>query len=157
MEAFMGEKQYKVVNGTSYDVRTDDEVIRILEDARYNCKRIRIFYGDITTGKCWNEEFDVIGIVGRSMGPIRIPILCRTKRSSGGGAILDNCIVKITIDKYTVYQHENFHIGNIEMKPYSIDGHDTSVYIDNVNVANFESKEKAERWVSFIKGERNAA
>lgn len=104
------EKQYKVVNGISFDARTPDNVCNIL--ARHcggRNQRVRIFLGDTKTGKDWCEVYDTIGYIGRSTGTIKIPLMIPRVDSCGGGAILDYCIVKITIDKQTVYQHPNYH------------------------------------------------
>ena len=92
-------KKYKVVNGTSYDDRTPDEVIKILEKSRLDKIRIVLDYGDTKTGKSWNEQFDVTGTIGRSTGNIKIPILIHNSRSIGGGAILDHCIIGIKTSK----------------------------------------------------------
>lgn len=104
---------YKVVNGTSYDVNTNDEVIRILEICMKNRTRIVLDYGD-STGQSWGEDLDTTGYVGRSTGSIKIPLLVYNKRSSGGGAILTSCIIKIStsIGKCSLYEHPNY-------KPYS--------------------------------------
>jgi hypothetical protein len=87
--------KYKLVNGTSYDKRTDDEVIRVLEYCRMNDIRVVLDYGDTKTGRSWNEIDDVTGRVDRSCGPIKIPILLHNKRSMGGGAVLTHCIIGI--------------------------------------------------------------
>lgn len=107
----MDEKSYKVVNGTSYDARTNDEVIRILEICRENKCRIVLDYGDVQTGKSWGETNDITGYVGRSTGNVRIPILVYNKRSTGGGGILDHCIVRIltSIGKCELYRHPSYH------------------------------------------------
>jgi len=103
-------KEYKLLNGISFSKTTPDKVCQILAN---HCggrnTRIRIFLGDEKTGKDWLEVWDTIGYVGRSTGNIKIPLLIRRKDSWGGGAILDDCIVKITIDKCVVYQHPNYH------------------------------------------------
>lgn len=89
----MSDKKYKVVNGTHYDERTPDEVIRILEHSRRTKQRLIISYGDPTTLKFWEN---VRGCVGRSVGGDKpIPLLIRTSRSLGGEAILDYCIIEI--------------------------------------------------------------
>ena len=103
-------KNYKVANNTWYNENANEEVIRILEDARINNLRVRIFYGDYKTGEDWLEDCDVIGRIGRSCGRIQIPLLLKKSNSTGGGGISTSCIVKITIDKKIVYQHENYHI-----------------------------------------------
>ena len=107
--------EYKEVNGTMYNVDTPDEVIQWLETSRERQQRIRIFYGDTVTGKDWCEVFDTIGCVGRSTGKHKIPLLIKSKRSLGGGAILDHCIVRITTKGSngkirTVYEHPKYHL-----------------------------------------------
>jgi len=153
-------KEYKVINDTSYHKETNDKVISILENARISNKRIRIFYGDTKTGRDWKEEFDTIGTIGRSTGINKIPLLIKQSNSWGGGALLDHCIVKITIDKKVVYQHENYHIGEFEIKDASeeVKKHDlfVSVFCDNENIANFKTAKQAERYVEFLKGNRNS-
>jgi hypothetical protein len=87
------DKQYKIVNGTSYDVRTSGEVIEILESCRIKGIRIRIFYG--SEGHCWNEENDMIGTIGRSTGDNKVTLLIKNKNSIGGNSLLDHCVVRI--------------------------------------------------------------
>jgi hypothetical protein len=103
--------KYKEINGTSYNSETSKEVIDVLENARKNKIRIVVDYGDIETGKSWNEEFGVCGYVGRSTGKIKIPLLVYNKRSFGGGGILDSCIIKISTSagKKVLYQHEKYN------------------------------------------------
>ena len=88
-------KQYKIENGTSYDARTPDEVIGVLEKARQNRTRLHVSLGDLATGRDWLEEFECFGFIGRSMGPTKVPLILPLCQSMGGGAILDHCIVRI--------------------------------------------------------------
>lgn len=100
-------------NGTSYASTTPDEVVRILEQSRLHGTRIRIHYGDVETGRDWMDENDVRGTVGRSTGPIKIPLMIATSRSSGGGGILDHCIVRIrpsTGAGPDLYRHPGYHL-----------------------------------------------
>ena len=83
------------IAGTSYAVDTAPEVVRILEDSRLRRKRIAITYGDTKTGRAWDDRPER-GHVGRSGGTEKIPLLIKTRASSGGGGILDNRIVLIT-------------------------------------------------------------
>lgn len=144
--------KYKIMNGTAYHVETNDKVVNILENARMSKRRIRVFYGDIETGKCWNEEYDVIGRVSRSCGEIKVPLLIHNSNSSGGGHMLDNCIVRITIDKVDMYKHKNFHNDNFNIKQ---EDDVFSVRIEEEVQARFKKLEQAERYVKFLKGERN--
>jgi len=142
-------------NGTCYHKDTPQAVIDILERSRYRGDRIRVFYGDTKTGKCWNEEHDVIGYVGRSTGRIKIPLLIYDKRSIGGGAMLDHCIIKI-INKYckTLYQHENFSTGKISLGLSDDNNFIETVKIDDKTHANFKKAGQAQRWIDFITGKR---
>lgn len=148
-----------VSSGIAYHAKTPDEIIEILEQARKNGKRIRLFYGDTKTGLDWCEESDTIGYVGHSTGEIKVPLLLSRRNSIGGGAILDHCIVRITIDKYDVYRHPNYHLPE-----FSIDYDKTSFteqpyFVTNKNknqiVAKFKTEKQAIKWLAFIKGERN--
>jgi hypothetical protein len=88
--------EYRIENGTAYHIDTPIRVIEILEKARQNRTRIRIWYGK--NGHCWNDEFGTIGTVGRSTGQYKIPLLIKNRRSIGGAAILDDCIVRIDVN-----------------------------------------------------------
>jgi hypothetical protein len=83
----------KTINSTSYHDETPESVIKWLETSRERKQRIRIFYGD--SSRCWNDEFNTIGYIGRSTGTEKIPLLIKNSRSYGGGAILDHCIIRI--------------------------------------------------------------
>ena len=104
-------KDYKVVNGTFYTSNTNNEIIEILENARKNGARIRVFYGNTVTGEDWLEDNDTIGTIGRTLGDVKSPILLKRKNSIGGGLILTENIVKITIDKRIYYIHDKYHIN----------------------------------------------
>ena len=146
---------YKVIDGVAFGKDTPDKVCRILYDAIRSRQRIRLFYGDRKTGKDWIEEYDTMGYVVRSANFNNVPLLVSNNRSMGGSYILLDSIVRITIDKRTVYQHPKYHIGKIEIRPSPYQGYSYGVFINGENHANFKTKEKAEKWVKFIKGESN--
>lgn len=108
---------YKIVNDTFYHNDTSERIIDILENARKNRgqTRLRFAYGDIKTGRDWGDTYDTVGYIGRSMGRIKIPLLIKTTRSSGGPGLLDHCIIRIeqkTSPKGSyqeVYRHPSYH------------------------------------------------
>ena len=102
---------YRQVNGTFYDERTPGEVIRVLESARQNRIRLHISLGNTETGRDWLEEFETHGYIGRSMGPVKVPLLIANRRSLGGGAILDHCVVRIrtAAGGWVLWQHPAYH------------------------------------------------
>ena len=152
-------KTYKIVNGTSYDIRTPDEVIRVLENARLNRTRLHISLGHTdgsNAGLDWLEEFESHGYIGRSMGPIKVPLLVANRRSLGGGALLDHCIVRIrhSAGGRVLWQHPAYHFGSMEIrsKAESVvlpDGRVLTVDVlrDGEPHAAFENITQARRWV----------
>ena len=105
--------EYKIVNGTSYRLATDPAVVSILEQCRERGTRISVAYGNTTTGKDWGEERDIVGRVGRSCGPVKVPLLEYNRRSIGGSAALDHCIVLIQESRggRVLYSHPAYHVG----------------------------------------------
>ena len=100
---------------TYFHPETPQEIREILETARRKGTRIRVHYGDTVTGRDWEERYDVAGRVGRSMGPCKVPILLHNRRSMGGGAMLDHCIVRIRFanarEGGDLYRHPKYHRG----------------------------------------------
>lgn len=85
-----------IVNGTTYKDDTPKEVVEILEKWRVNGRdisRIRVHYGDVQTGRPWGDT--ETGYIGRSMGPVKIPLMIHNKRSLGGPGLLEHCIIMI--------------------------------------------------------------
>lgn len=143
-----------VVNGTTYHEQTAPEVIRILENSRANRQRIRIHYGDTTTGRDWLEEFDVCRRVGRSTGSEKIPLLIASARSIGGPGILDHCIVKITTTtnpRRVLYSVPNYHYGKPALieTPVDVDGipYASTVTIDGNVHARFRTANGGANWL----------
>ena len=168
-----GMEYHQLDNGTCYSVLTPVRVVEILEKYRNGETRIRVFYGDQETGHCWMEENDTMGTIGRSTGRIKVPLLIKTKRSFGGGAILDSAIVKITVKipgvvtPQIVYQHPKFNTPLITIRTILshdycggvnlwAEGYTYAVDFDGVSNANFKTKEQARRYIAFMEGRRNS-
>lgn len=158
----------KVVNDTSYSDQTPDEVIRVLENARTSRTGLQISYGETdpekgAVGRDWLEEFDTIGLIGRSTGPVKIPIVLKNAKSSGGFGLLDRCIVRIrTTTGRVFYQHPQYHYGKITLElkkqpTQMANGRTLTVDVrrDGEVHASFPTMEAARRWVRKLglKGE----
>ena len=152
-------RTYKITNGTYYDARTPDEIIEILENSRQSRTRLHISLGDTNTGRDWLEEHESQGYVGRSMGPVKAPLLVATRRSVGGGTILDHCIVRIrhSCGGRVLYQHPTYHHGPLEIReitePLALsDGRILTIDVlrDGEVHAAFENVAQARRWAKKL-------
>jgi hypothetical protein len=142
--------------GTWFDPGTPEQVRKVLEDARHRQNRIRLHYGDRNAGRSWLEENDVIGTIGRSMGPLKAPLLIENARSTGGPAILTAWLVRIqdVATRQDLYRHVSYHLPELEIRPCSIGNLKAEVTADGEVQARFPSADKASRFVSFLCGER---
>lgn len=134
---------------TWFGEKTAQKVKDIIVNAIASKQRIRVFYGDISTGLCWLEEHDIIGTIGRSTGSQKIPLLLHKTTSMGGCPLLDEAIVKITIDKKVVYQHPSFHIPKL-----TATGKDV-LFENGTKQASFKSDADAVNYIAFMNGSRN--
>lgn len=144
------EKTYKVYEGTSFDERTPHAVCEILSDAIHSrrTQRLRLFYGNTETGRDWMEEHDTTGYIGRSTGSVKIPLLIPRSTSTGGGAILGHCIVRITSGGRDLYRHPAYHQPAITFQG-------NEVLFDGAVHAQFDTFRKAEKYIDFITGRTN--
>ena len=150
-------KEYKTINGTSFDVRTLGEIVDILEDARKSKTRLHVSLGKTEgpeAGKDWLEENDVYGFIGRSSGSIKIPLLIYNRISRGGTGLLDHCIVRIRTSSggRILWQHPSYHHGQLEIRkktePVTLCGQTVTVDVFRYGElhARFENVEQAQRW-----------
>lgn len=115
-------QSYKVCNDTWYSQKTPDDVIRVIEQARKSQTRIIIRLGYMTqadadaaglggvVGRDWLEENDCTGRVGRSMGPVKAPLMIVKPSDRGGGCIGTDHIVRIvTTLGQELYRHPQYH------------------------------------------------
>ena len=144
----MGEKIYKVIDGTSFDVRTPNQVCDVLLRLMNKDHRVRVFYGDADTGRDWCEFNDTMGYVVRTGGKVKIPILLHNSRSIGGGSILDHCIVKIAVGKHVLYKHPRYHV------PIKKDGN--RILFTDTGEVLFDNPNGVDRVYDFLLGKRNS-
>lgn len=94
-----------ILNGTTY--KAPPALAEVIERCRKSRKRFRFYLGDSATGRAWGDVEE--GYLGRSMGPVKIPIVLANRRSMGGVGLLDHCVVRIEVankkDGGVVWQH----------------------------------------------------
>lgn len=144
--------------GTWYSPDTPARVREVLESARKNGTRLRLFYGDDVTGRDWMEEFDVVGTIGRSTGAMKVPLIITRECRHGGPAILDDRIVRIirTADKRELYRHPQYHLAALAVVRKEHPDYAASVTANGEIHARFKSEKSALNWIAFMRGERMA-
>lgn len=118
-------------------------------------ERVRVFYGDVKTGEAWAEEHDVCGIIGRSMGPCKVPLLV-ARCDTGGGALLDGCIVAIRTKNGFCYRVDGFNVGAWAVVPADVPGYVETVTHNGSTHARFKKAGQGTRYCAFMRGERMA-
>lgn len=154
----------KLPLGTFFHHQTDKKVRSILETARKRGQRLRLFYGDVGTGKDWLEEIDVLGTIGRSSGVLKIPLLI-SDNEDGGPGILDHCIVRV-LDADTgkeLYRTSNYQLPKFSIKEnpscseYLDIEYTHSIYVETEKGptlhANCRSMGAASNLVAFLTGD----
>jgi hypothetical protein len=142
-------------NINTFDSDTSEELRRLILRLNATRERVRIFYGDIKTGTAWAEEKDVLGRIGCSTGTSKIPLLISNARSSGGGGLLDGCIVAIWSTKgHRLYKHPTFSTGTWDQCAPVSDGYVEAVAHDGKLHAQFKKVGQAARYVLFMRGVR---
>jgi hypothetical protein len=137
---------YKITDsGTAYHIETPEQVVSVLEAARQNGTRLKIYYGDTETGRDWNEELGVTGRIGRSTGKVKIPLIIHNCRSIGGPSVLDHCIVKIKrlSDGHILYQHKTYQPPQIEITNSEVPGYNFSLIINGTTYSNHKTERQA--------------
>lgn len=143
----------RVSSGTCYHADTPEPIITILESFRLNRRKLRLFYGNPKTGQSWHEENDVVGCIGRSMGPIKVPLLLEPGEI-GGSALLDQCIIRIDSARKVLFQHEQFRIGEFTLVRGDLKRLPWEVLIDQSVHVRFQEKREAQRYMDFMQGKR---
>ena len=153
----------KNIQNEGWKYKENEKLWKVLSSLVHSGRRVRIWYGDTETGRSWNEEYEVTGTIGRSTGKIAIPLLIKNSRSYSGGALLDDCIIRIDDieEKRTIYKSDNFHVE--DMIVYEIFGDANYKYrVAKLSEdsgewevqANFKTEQQAHNYVAFMRGER---
>lgn len=138
-----------------FDQDTPEKVQALLEDCLHRSdQRVRLFFGDPTTGRDWMEEWQVTGTIGRSTGPMHVALLIHNSRSMGGPAILTGNIIRMMINGVEVYRHPHYNLPELTMQPSTEPGYRIDVFAAGELHARFKTLPAAIRWIEFMKGER---
>jgi len=151
------ENKYKIsASGISYHIDTDENVVKVLDMLYKSKTRVRIYNGDVKTGKAWVEENDTMGTIGRSTGINSIPLLLKNANSGGGPGLLEHRIVKIAVaaSGKVLYQHPKFHLPTVEKVPGSDEGKAVGLpyglKVDGEHYSNHKTERSRDRLYNYF-------
>jgi hypothetical protein len=138
---------------TYFEPGTSRKVKRVLEAARADARRLRLILGNVSTGEPWLDDRDVVGHIGRSLGPLKVPLLVETGQR-GGQAILTSHVLAL-IDWGTgafLYRHPAYQPPALTVHPSSDTRLPWDVQLAGQTVASFEDIGCAGAYVAFMRG-----
>jgi hypothetical protein len=147
--------QSPLTRQTFFDPGTDPKAAKVLETCRKDDRKVRLTLGDTATGRCWMDEYDVVGFIGRSCGTLKVPLLVEPGED-GGGAILTSCLLRIIewSSGRVLYQHPSYRTPDLSIR--RIEGEDKlpwEVLHDGSVLARFSDIGKAGAYLAFMCGE----
>lgn len=139
---------------TYFDPDTDAQVKAVLEQCRHLRGKVRLILGNTDTGLTWPDEHAVVGIIGRSTGSMKVPLLIEDG-DTGGGAILCACILAIIdwVSGDFLYRHPAFQAPDLKLEQCQLDSYRWEVTHQGKTVARFQDLGKAAAYVAFMCGE----
>jgi hypothetical protein len=138
---------------TYFDPGTATDAARVLERCRKAGNKVRLVLGDTATGESWLDEYDVVGTIGRSTGPLKVPLLIE-EGECGGGAILTVgllCVIDWRNGK-PVYRHPAYRVADLAIATSGDDQRPWAVRRRGETVAQFCDIGKAAAYVAFMRG-----
>jgi hypothetical protein len=139
---------------TYFDPGTNPKAARTLDRCRRANIKVRLILGNQETGNSWLGERDVVGTIGRSMGPLKVPLLVEPGADSGM-AILTDCLLAI-IEWETgtfLYRHPRWHMPTLSIQRGVHPEYIWEVLHNGGVVARFKDIGKAGAYVAFMCGE----
>jgi hypothetical protein len=139
---------------TWFQPGTDPKAAKALERCRRACNKIRLILGSLETGVSWMNEHDIVGTVGRSLGPLRVPLLVEENSDCGDAISTDRLLALIDwrTGKF-LYRHPAYRIPNLTIRRQDDPKWPWEVLHDSQVVARFKNIGKAGAYVAFMCGE----
>jgi hypothetical protein len=145
----------RLTQQTYFDPGTDPKAARALENCRRDGRKVRLMLGDTATGRCWLDEHDVVGRIGRSGDTLKVPLLVEPGEN-GGTAILTNCLLRLIAwdSGRDLYRHPAYRAPGLAIQRATEQtDRPWQVLHDDTVVACFADIGKAGGYLAFMCGE----
>jgi len=139
---------------TYFDPGTAPQVRHLLEACRRDGRQVRLVLGNPETGTPWLDEYDVVGRIGRSTGPLKIPLLVPSGEVGGAALLTANmlCIIDWISGKF-LYRHAAFAPPDLRLESDAAASLPWHVVHRDTVIARFDDVGKAGAYVAFLRGE----
>lgn len=130
-----------------------------LKAAYYNQIRVRLWYGSHQTGGSYNEEYDIIGYIGKSTGTEPAFLLVFDRRSMGGRAVYPEQLVGVqeVQSKRFLYKHAKFNKPEFFLFKKSEILYEVRAVLGSGEIitwATFTNSKEAKAYADFMNGKR---
>ena len=131
---------------------TDPAVIALVSLAVKTAQRVRVWYGEPTTGESWEIEEGTTGVITEGKDGL---YLKQRVTSKVGHKVPTECIVRLIIGTTEAYKHPNFKAPCYQTKEEKrYPAAPWWVYDGSHVVKRFTTIIEASRWVDFMSGLR---
>lgn len=142
----------KTTEVKGFIVGTAPAVVALVSLAVKTGQRVRIGYGDTTTGRSWEIEDGTTGVIVEGQDGL---YLKQRVTSKTGQKIPTDLIIRLTIGTMEVYRHPAFSQPDYEVREdQRYFAAPWWVFADDHVVKRFPTQVEAERWVAFMAGDR---
>ncbi len=129
-----------------FQYNTKPQVIDLILSLIKSRKKVSITYGDTESGKDWFRE-RIKGCIFVSAH--KSPIIVGVDTASRGNRVWTANIVRIHCKNEILYQHPNFHQGEIQF--YQFENGNCTVIIDGEIHKKFVSVSEMNKWIKKMK------
>lgn len=137
---------------TYFGPRCSQALAEALETCRRKDCTVRLVLGDTFTGDSSFDEYGVIGRIGRSCGPLKVPLLLPSLQPCGEPVNCDRVLAVLEWETgLPVFRHENYRPPELRLA-YSEDGTPWHVTHRDKTIARFDDISKAGVYIAFMRG-----
>lgn len=147
--------QSPLTSETWFHPATPRSVRSALEAARIARRPVRLYYGDVATGRDLMVLTGTVGYIGRRGTVLQFPVLCPSAESTHGSRIHDNALVRIEYvhDHIDLWRHPRYHLPRLD-RVHLPDGR-VRLVVDGTRDLDFDDEAEVEAFRRYVAGQRH--